>query len=96
MELRQTDVTRIAHLRPLPEISYDDYGADDESDDLVDLCGAEDKPPVSLEQTEFSLKQSAKRIGQANYCTVDMWNRVGVAGILERKLRSIICWKNCL
>jgi hypothetical protein len=64
-ERRKTDVARIADLPPLPDISYHKYDADDESDDLSDLGGAEGKPPVSLKQTEFSLKQFAKRMGQA-------------------------------
>jgi hypothetical protein len=49
-------------LPPLREISYEEYDADDQSDDSSDLGGAEGKPPVSLKQTEFSLKHSAKRI----------------------------------
>ena len=35
------DVPRIADLPPLPGISYDGPGADDESDDSSDLGGAE-------------------------------------------------------
>ena len=58
-EQRKTDVAGIANLPPLPEISYDEYDADDESDDSSDLGGAEGKPPISLRQTDFSLKQFA-------------------------------------
>ena len=50
-EPRKTDVTRIADLPPSPEVSYDEYDADDESEDSSDLGGAEGKPPVSLKQT---------------------------------------------
>jgi len=60
----------------LPELCYDECDADDESDDLPDLGGAEGKPPVSLKQTEFSLKQFAKRMGQANYSAFNKWKKV--------------------
>ena len=36
-----TDVAGIGELPPLPEISYDDYDADDRSDDSSELGGAE-------------------------------------------------------
>ena len=65
-ELQKTDIARIVDLPPLPEISYNNYDADDESDILLDFSSAERKPPVSQKQTEFSLKQFAKRIGEAN------------------------------
>jgi hypothetical protein len=48
-------------------MSYDEYDAAEESDNSSDLGSAEGKPPISLKQIEFSLKQFAKRIGQANY-----------------------------
>jgi len=47
-QLRKTDVPGSADLPPLPEISYDDYDADDESHTLSDLGGAEGTPPISL------------------------------------------------
>jgi len=72
----KTDVARIVDLPPLPEISYDNYYADDESDNLSDLGGAVGKPSVSLKQTEFSWKQFAKRMGQANYGAFNKWNKV--------------------
>ena len=50
----------------LPEISYDNYDADNESDDMSDLGGAEGKPAVRLKQTECSLKQFSNMMGQAN------------------------------
>jgi len=40
-ERQKTDVTRIADLPPLPEISYNKYDADDESDDSSALGGTE-------------------------------------------------------
>jgi len=51
----------------LPEISYGKFDADYESDDSSELGGAEGKAPTSLKQTEFSLKQFAKRMGQPNF-----------------------------
>jgi len=89
-EPRKTDVARIAELPPLPEISYDKYDADDESNDSSNLGGAEGKCLVSLKQTEFFLKQFAKRMGQANYSALNKWKKVWVAGFLEKKHRSII------
>jgi len=47
-------------------MSYDEYDAADGSNNLSDLGGAEGKPPISLKQTEFSLKQFGKRMGQPN------------------------------
>jgi len=96
VEPRKTDVPRIADLSPLPEISYDKYDADDGSDDSSDLRGAEGKPPVSLKQTEFSLKQFANRMGQANYSAFNKWKKVWVAGFLEKKHQSIIEAQNRL
>jgi hypothetical protein len=53
----------VIDLPSLPEISYIDYDADNESDISSDLGGAEGKPPGSLKQTKFSWKQFAKKIG---------------------------------
>jgi hypothetical protein len=47
-------------------MSYDEYDAADGSDDLSDLGSAEAKPPISLKQMQFSLKQFAKRMRQPN------------------------------
>jgi len=71
-------------------MSHDEYDAADESDDTSDLGGAEGTPPISLKQTEFSLKLFAKRMGQANYSVFNKWKKVWVAGFLEKKHRSII------
>ena len=90
----KTDVAGIADLPPLPELSYDENDAAEESDDSSDLGGAEGKPPISLKQTEFSLKQFAKRMGQANYSAFNKWKKVWVAGFLEKKHWSIIRGQN--
>jgi len=96
-EPRRTDVAGIADLPPLPEISYDQYDAEYESDDLSDLGGAEGKAPISLMQTEFSLKQFAKRMGQPKLSAFNKGNlKVWVAGFLEMKHRSIIRGQNRL
>jgi len=63
---RKPDDAGIAHLPPLPASSYEDYVGDFENHDLLDLDGAEGKVPSSLKQTILSLKQFAKRKGQAN------------------------------
>ena len=90
MEPRRTDVAGNANLPPLPEISYDRYNADNESDNLSDLGGAKGKAPISLKQIEFSLKQFAKRMGQPNISAFNKWKKVWVAGYVENKGRSII------
>ena len=51
----------------MPEISHDDYDADNVSEDSLDLGSAEGKPPISLKQTKFFLKEFAKRQGQVNF-----------------------------
>jgi len=76
VEPPRTEVAGIADLPPLPEISYDKLDADYESDDSLDLGGAEGKAPISLKQTEFSLKQFAKRMGQRNFSALNEWKKV--------------------
>jgi len=66
---RRIDFEGIAELPPLPEIAYDKFDADYQGDDPSDWCGAESKAPISLKQTEFSLKQFAKWMGQPNFST---------------------------
>jgi len=95
-EPRRPDVAGIADLPPLPEISYDQYDAEYESDNLSALGGAEGKAPITFKQTEFSLKQFAKRMGQPNFSAFNQWKKVWVAGILEKKHRSIIRGQNHL
>jgi len=80
----------------LPEIPYDEFNADAESDDSSDLGVAEGKAAISLTQTEFSLKQFAKRMGQPNLSTFNKWKKVWATGILEKKYRSIILGHNRL
>jgi hypothetical protein len=89
-------VAAIAHLPPLPEISYDEFDADAESDDSSDLGGAEGKAPISLKQTEFSLKQFAQRMGQPNFSAFNKWKKVWMAGFFKKKHRSIIPGQNRL
>jgi hypothetical protein len=89
-------VAGIADLPPLPEISYDEVDADAEKDASSDLAGTEGKAPISLKQTEFSLKQFAKSLGQPNFRAFNKWKKVWVAGFLEKKIRSIILGQNRL
>jgi len=77
-------------------MSYNEYDVADQSDDSSDLGGAERKPPISLKQTKFSLKQFDKRMGQANYSAFNKWKKVWLAGFLEKKHRSIIRGQNRL
>jgi hypothetical protein len=83
-------------LPPLPENSYDKFDADAESDDSSELGRAKGKAPISLKQTEFSLKQFANRMGQPNSSVCNKWKKVWVAGFLEKKHRSIILGYNRL
>jgi len=77
-------------------MSYDEYDAADESVNLSDFGCAEGKPPISLQQMEFSLKQFAKRMGQPNFSAFNKWKKVWVAGFLEKKHRSRILVPNRL
>jgi hypothetical protein len=90
VEPRRTDVAGIEDLPPLPEISYDEFDADHESDESSGLGWAERQAPTSLKQIEFSLKQFAKRMGQPTFSAFNKWKKVWVAGFLEKKHRSII------
>jgi len=96
VEGRKTDVPGIADVPALPDIVWNNYEADDESNDSLDSGGAEGKLPVSLKQTEFSLKQFAKRIQLANYSPFNKRKKVWVARFLEEKNRSIILGQNWL
>jgi hypothetical protein len=89
-------VAGIADLPPLPEISCDKLDTHAESDDSLDLGGADGKAPTRLNQTEFSLKQFAKRMGLPNFSAFHKWKKVWVAGFLENRHRSIILRQNCL
>jgi len=89
-EMRKTDVAGIVDSPPVLEISNDDYDADDDIDDSLDLGGTEGKASIRLKQMAFCLKQFANRIGQANYSAFNKWKNVWVAGFLDPKHPSII------
>jgi hypothetical protein len=57
--------------------------------DMVDLGESKSKPPIRLKLTEFCMKQFAKRMRQPNFRTFNKWNKVWVAGVLEKKHRFI-------
>jgi hypothetical protein len=74
--MRRTDVAEILDLPPFPDISYDEFDADAEIDDSADFDKAEGKAPITLKQTEFSLKQFAKRMRQPNFSAFNKWKKV--------------------
>jgi len=84
-----TNVSGIANLPPLPEISYDKFDSDAKRDDLSDLGGDDGKVPIGLKQTEFSLKQFAIRMGQPNFSAFNKWKKVWVAGFSGRSIGSV-------
>jgi hypothetical protein len=59
-----------------PDIFYDQYDADYESDDSSDMGGAEGNAKISLKQKEFFLKQFGKSMGQPNFSTFNKWKKV--------------------
>jgi len=75
---------------------YDKFDSDAQSDDSSDLGGTEGKASISLNETEFSLKQFAKRMGQPNFSMFNNWKKVWVAGSLQKIHRSNIPGQNCL
>jgi hypothetical protein len=77
-------------LPPLPEISYAEYNEDYDRDDSSDWGGAKAKAAISVVQTEFASKQSAKSMGQPNCGAFNKWKNVWVPRSLEMKHRSII------
>ena len=77
-------------MPPLPYIFYDEFDADYDSDDSLDLCVAKAKAPISLNSMEYSLRQFAKRMGQLNFRTFNMWQKGLAAGLLKKKHPSII------
>jgi len=89
-----TDVALIVELPPLPGITYDEFDADAECNDSLDLGGAGDKAPLNSKQMEFSLKQFTKWMGQANFRTFNEWKKVWVAGVLKKKHAAIIPVQN--
>jgi hypothetical protein len=95
-EPQRMDVGGIADLPRSPESLYDEYDADYESDNSLDLGGAEANAPIILKDMEFSLKQFAKRMGQPNFSAFNKWKKVWVAGWLKKNHWSIIRGQNCL
>jgi len=95
-ELWNADVTGMTDLPPLPEMSYDNLAACDESDGWSDLGGAEGKQPIGLKQTKCSLKQFAQTMEQDNNSAFNKWKKVWVAGLLKKKHRSILWGQNRL
>jgi hypothetical protein len=77
-------------------MAYNNYDADDKTYDLTDLGGLDEKPLNHLTQTEFPLKQFAKRTVQANYSVFNKWKKVWVFRLLEKKHRSMIWEQNRL
>jgi hypothetical protein len=69
---------------------YNEYDTTDKSDNLSALGSADSKPPMSLKQTEFSLKQFAKGTRQANHIALNKWKIVCGVGFLEKKHQSFI------
>jgi hypothetical protein len=95
-ELRSPDVSRSARLPQLQNIFYTLYDAVDDSDDSLDIGGAEGNWLLSLMRAKLSLNKFAKRWGQANYSVFNNWKRVYVARLLKRKHWIIICRQNDL
>jgi len=89
VELHKTDIAGIANLTGLSDMSCDKYETDDETNYLSDLRGAEANRPVSLKQSEFSLTQFSKSMGQANYSVFREWKKVWVVGITEKQHTSM-------
>ena len=76
-------MSQILDSPPLREFSYHTYDVDNDSNNSSELGGAVGKPPISLKQTEFSFKQFAKWMGQANYSAFNKWKKEWVAGYME-------------
>jgi hypothetical protein len=75
-ELLKTDVARFSELPPMLDMTNNDYKEDDDSDNTSDFGSVEGKLPVSLKQTDFSLNQFAKMMGQANYSAFNKSKKV--------------------
>ena len=95
-ELGKADVAGIAGLPTLPEISSHDYDADDQSEETSDFGGAQGNCPINVKQTEFSLKQFANMMGQANFSFFNKWKKVWVAEFTEKRHQSSIQGQNRL
>ena len=95
-EPQTAELLWIGVLRKIPEFSKDGYDSKDLTNDLSDLGSAEGKPPLSLKQTEFTLNQFSKMIGQANYSVFNQQKIVWVAEFLETQSHGRIQGQNCL
>jgi hypothetical protein len=92
----RTNVAGIAELPPLPEISCDEFDVHDKSDDSSESGGSKGIAQICLKQTQFSLMQFAKRMGQPNFGAFNKWKKVWVAHFLHKKHQSIILGENRL
>jgi len=88
-EPRRTDVAGIADLPPLPEISYDKFDADAESDNSSGLGGADGKAASSIYQTEFSLKQFTKGWGSPTLVSSTSRRKYGWLGFSRRSIGQL-------
>jgi hypothetical protein len=70
-------------------MSYGQYDAADENDDLLDLAGAECKPPISLKQTEFSLKQFPKGWARPSSVHPTSGGKYGWGSFLRRSIGAV-------
>jgi len=95
-ELRKIDVSGIVELPPLPEISSDNYDADEETENSSDFGSADGKLPSSTMETELFLKHFAKRMGHANYSAFNKWKKVWMVRLLQKQHQSSIQGQNCL
>jgi len=96
VERRMTDVAGSVDLHPSSEISYDKFDEDNQSNNSSDLGRAKGNAPISLKQTQFSLKEFPKGKGQPNFCAFNKRKKGWVAGFLQKKYRSIFLGQNRL
>jgi hypothetical protein len=61
----------------------------------LELGSTDGKLPISLKEKELSMKQSAQRMGQAEYTGYNTWMKVWVAAFAERQGQFIIQGQNC-
>jgi len=64
------------------------------SNNSLGMGGSECNPPISLWQTELSLKQFAKWMEQANYMKINKWKKVRVTELMGNRHQSIIQGQN--
>jgi len=90
----RTVIAGMADLPLLPDIAFDEFDADYECNDSSEVSRANPNPPISMKQTEFSLKQFGNRMGQPNFSGFSKWMNVWVAGFLEKMHWFIIPGQN--